>query len=791
MKHTKYISLSGIALAVSIGLVSTTAQAGIFDDVGDWFEDRFEDIKDIAGDAGDFFEALGGDAEDIYEDANNGVSKGLDKVGDLKKKIKRHVDPAANIAVNFVQSIQGFELERPEIVPDPRVTAYRDRWAWKALHMQQRLALNTPLTEISSLASHNTYNSKVYQFKGAYADPNHKLSIYDQLRLGVEAIELDMHYSLAADVDVDIDVDLDIRDPEFDIDVDLDLDEELILCHSTVGTDAVSIDPGCHPLDRHFTEGLKEIRTFLELPESRTSVIMVYLEDFADDRYSRVHNELEDILGDKIYRSGGGCQEIPATLTKAQVLAAGKQVIIRKGGDCATGTELDQMVYDDWGDLRRNRTEDQTGFAFTAGSEKVFTPAQIRNWHLEGQNFINLDQLDVDDPRLKAAIWSWAEGHPTVNDDQNCAVMNEGGRWYAGTCTHDRRHACRNVLDGSWKVSTEKGDWSDGGKHCGWFGSEYIFDVPRSAPENQALKEAADGRHVFLKFADGKSEGYFVTGDSDVELGFRALRNGSTNQCLSARDDDAVYYDDCNFEPKVKWLFVNGSMLNQLGKCLTYTDQNGQNNLIMDDCNVASNDNQKFVFESDKLVLASNPDLKLWYAHTPRLTTNYSASQEWLSNSPKYVQIVSKRTTTCLITDNGEVKIEDDGGSGFPCSDEFRAAGIWEVDYLENNYYQFKNVATGQCLVKRNGYKRFQVVELDTCINNSLSDNERDQRSWALLGMGYAFQLANKRYDDLVIRSGEEKSMVYASSLGEDARATMWELVVPAEYELRGAGIEQ
>src|SRR5690606_5851258 len=125
------------------------------------------------------------------------------------------------------------------------VEDFRNSWNYEALAHQRTLEMGEPLGQTSFQYTHNSYNSVAYQNLGSYWDPNHQVSVVDQLDLGIRALELDVHWAYS----------------------------KLILCHVT------SDHTRCSTSDRHFEDGIKETTTCLELHENNDQVILIYIEE--------------------------------------------------------------------------------------------------------------------------------------------------------------------------------------------------------------------------------------------------------------------------------------------------------------------------------------------------------------------------------------------------------------------------------------------------------------------------------------------------------------------------------
>ena len=70
------------------------------------------------------------------------------------------------------------------------VEDHQSSWAYRALMLQLKLDEEAPLSQATFLGTHNSYNASAYATLYRYLDPNQKLSITDQLRVGARALAL-------------------------------------------------------------------------------------------------------------------------------------------------------------------------------------------------------------------------------------------------------------------------------------------------------------------------------------------------------------------------------------------------------------------------------------------------------------------------------------------------------------------------------------------------------------------------------------------------------------------------
>jgi hypothetical protein len=294
------------------------------------------------------------------------------------------------------------------------------------------------------------------------SDPNQQLSLVDQLRIDVRALELDVHWFL----------------------------NRPVVCHADGDFTGCSIE---QTLDVE----LRKIDGWLA--QHPDQVILLYLEDHlgAQAGHDAGAKMIADTIGPRVYRpQGGGCQELPLTLTRDAVRAAGKQVIIVGGcgagasyqsyafswdkhvetrpvgfqGPPACGPDFPRSV---WDTTLVRYYEDST-FLTDGGSyvgqstrDDGLTPATTTALVRCGVDLLGFDQLLPDDGRLDAAVWSWAPGEPRAG---------------AGRCVVQR------PSDGRWEA-----------RHCSArYGTAQ--PVPHTGYENELLREAAGGKPVLLDF---------------------------------------------------------------------------------------------------------------------------------------------------------------------------------------------------------------------------------------------------------------------------------------------------
>ncbi len=381
-------------------------------------------------------------------------------------------------------------------------------WVQRALGFQYQLGSDLPLRNTPWIGTHNSFNSIAEMGPTlSVLDGNQRLSIEGQLRQGVRAIEIDLHWFPS------------LRGGGF----------APVVCHSLEGGVGCSIEK---PLDTV----LAEIGGWLREPDNRDQAILLYLEDdlaTGQEGYDASAEAIETELGDLVYRTPGGsrCSKLPLSLTRDEVIESGAQVLLVS--NCGPGPAWSSLVFD-WSGRVEQRPrgftdfpacgsdferaeyergivryfEDSTMLSAATGSvDDGLTSPTVASMARCGVDVLGLDQLVYPDSRLAAAVWSWAPGEP---GPASCAVQRVDaaqpfGRWHSRRCDLDRRASCRR--DGRWVLGRGKSSFQGAAAACRRVGGQLA--VPRTGYEAQRLRLAMERAWV-----------------SEVWLGYRRLRGG-------------------------------------------------------------------------------------------------------------------------------------------------------------------------------------------------------------------------------------------------------------------------
>lgn len=393
--------------------------------------------------------------------------------------------------------------------------AYERGWVHKALTLQRGLGDNVGLADQTLPHTHNSFNSSVYAPPTVTnQDPNQIYSMYDQLRMDIRAIEMDVHWFPSLNGKVRNGM------------------KALTLCHGQVQQ---GVHVGCS-IDRPFTNGLAEFRNWLETPGNENEFVLLYLQNELDGNntaHELAGKAIEKYLGEFIERPPAGkpCADLPTKITPAQVRSHGHRVLVV--GNCGPGS-WGTWVHSrgneaNWDESGSGAGNDYPGMRDCATPHARGTAGQISRWYEDstwlstmvdgktgqltpaeatamarcGVNLIGFDQLTPEDPRLAAVVWSWARNEP-ANTSPACAASGPDTKFHAHDCTDRRAVACSNGT--AWRIAAPA-RFVDGAAICARTYPGFRFATPHNGFENARLRTAAGRLDVWVNYADTTGRG--------------------------------------------------------------------------------------------------------------------------------------------------------------------------------------------------------------------------------------------------------------------------------------------
>ena len=392
------------------------------------------------------------------------------------------------------------------------VAAYQSTWVHRALVLQRALGDDLPFREAQWLGTHNSFNAVPDGPNDpppglSQLDSNQQLSMVDQLDSDMRSLEVDAHWAL---------------DPHTGQD-------EVRLCHAESG------GYGC-TIEGTLAQGLAPVADWVQRHPGE--VLFLYVDDDLQNHagHEAAAQVVEHAFGSLVYRSSddpsagdraGVCRPLDLALTRAQVLAAGKRVVVWSTcEDGATTSSWNDLVFNDAGKFEQTTSSyadfpacdgpqaqqhyGRTFVRYYEDSTFVSALATPDGDHIDapmaahmarcGVNLVGFDQLLPDDSRLAGSIWSWAQDEPSAAGA--CAVARASdGRFVAVPCSGRHAVACRS--GSGWTVLAPAVAVAAAAGRCG--ASAGAFAVPRSGREGallQAALQRAGATDAWIAYTD-------------------------------------------------------------------------------------------------------------------------------------------------------------------------------------------------------------------------------------------------------------------------------------------------
>jgi hypothetical protein len=380
-------------------------------------------------------------------------------------------------------------------IHEAAMTAHESSWLHRALALQSQLDLDVPLAQALLPHTHNSANSTAYAPSVSSLDANQVLSLTDQLRLGMRAIEIDIHW---------------VPHPSGDPAAG---GRAVVQCHGEpVATPAGVLHAGCS-IDTLLVDLLEEVDAWLHADGNEDEVLLLYLENALDGdpaAHDAAVAAIESTLGDLAARpaTGAGCQSLPVHRSKQDLLDDDTRVLIT--GNCGPGGWTDWVFergaswderggssFDcaaeraelDFESTLVRRYEDSTWLSAMAGSGSHRDAPTMTAMVQCGVDLVGFDQVHAGDDRLASLVWSWRTDEPAMGIAGACAAQGADGRFFAAACDDARPVACRTAT-GAWAVTPAPAPWATGEAACRAVGHAGA-GVPSNGWDSTLLRAAA------------------------------------------------------------------------------------------------------------------------------------------------------------------------------------------------------------------------------------------------------------------------------------------------------------
>lgn len=374
----------------------------------------------------------------------------------------------------------------------PTVAETTREWGERALNIQASIDNDAPLTDTTWAGTHNSYANNADDNYMNLA-LNQSMSVKDQLRSGIRQMVYDVHYRSGA-----------VR-----------------VCHdnSSLGW-CVDRFTG----NRKLSNALDDLVEWInEGNQDQVILLKVEMMNTAENNINKVHKKLDNIesyyykpssLNDSVYPdlNSKGCKALPANLSKADVLAAGKNIILYTD-KCYSNTTYSSFVFS-----QENLIDDVTSDSEAASSNAGMTrtkdgatkgnngsvklkPSSVPGFMAAGLNIFETYGFGATGSSWKSEgeypvapqdlVWSWAEGWPQASAANNSVAMlstaEYPNRIYHRGNGNTRRAACRDN-NGNWMITTSLYNFAGASQGClTESGGSHKFAMPRNAKELQSL----------------------------------------------------------------------------------------------------------------------------------------------------------------------------------------------------------------------------------------------------------------------------------------------------------------
>lgn len=416
----------------------------------------------------------------------------------------------------------------------PVMAETTEEWGRRVLELQANLDAEVPLAKSLWVGTHNSFANPE---NDSMIDYNHRYSLKNQLRRGVRELVFDVHWYM----------------------------DQMVLCHNNLTEDCLEGTTG----NRKLSNSLDDIKEWLNEANNKDQVVLLKLEmtDKARRNINKIEHKILGNLGSYVFRadsvgshgdlnSSTGCTAIPSgSLTKKQVLDAGKNVIIFNTHSCISDGGFNNLVF--YGDNNLEDVNDVSKLQGWSGSKQAtvisrakdamtrdrelsttnnvkMKPSNVADWMRAGLNIFETYGYDASNSSWNAEqespiqaehmVWSWNTKEPNnYNGNEDCAMVTANGKLNDWVCSNTIAYACQDEFD-NWLVTDTQGAWSGGFAACA--AQNATFRVPTSLIELDALnteiaRAKGAGTYVWVNYADTKIEGEWLANKTESYLSAR------------------------------------------------------------------------------------------------------------------------------------------------------------------------------------------------------------------------------------------------------------------------------
>ncbi len=432
-------------------------------------------------------------------------------------------------------------------------------WGERALNIQASIDQDAPLNESTWAGTHNSFSNA--DDDNLLADfTNQSMGIKKQLQSGIRQMVFDVHYD----------------------------DDAPRVCHNntSIGECMDGITG-----NRKLQNAIEDLVEWIN-DGNTDQVILLKLEmaKSGKNNINKVRKKLDNfdnyyywpaMLNDTSFpdQNSSGCKDIPSTLTKAKVIASGKNIVLYSD-TCFSNSGFSSRVFRQ-GDFTDFNTPEKTANASNTLIKRVKdgvtkgglfyesgllggTKAKLKPSTVEAYWNAGLNIFETYGFGANGSAWKVDGEYPIAAEDlvwtwdltsQQPSFSTPNGHAAILSLTTDRYHtqspsqafypACRKLVNSNgqrvfseWMLAPEKVSFSDAEQAClDASDGEYYFAVPRNKLELNALiqyrNQYEPSAHIWLNYA--KSGGRWVAdiGEADSDMQSMCENGATSNVCQS------------------------------------------------------------------------------------------------------------------------------------------------------------------------------------------------------------------------------------------------------------------